>query len=162
MDLPAWAITKATAPDRAIAKKAYEDGTAKIVFRDYASLRQWMKDNGWKKPWLFLRKSFIKQLFAHDENYRLVLRERIVEIRIPKKNVTISDKQLKDIDESYDERSWSYVVEALREMRRAIEAGVVIQVDGKTLKSWNEWYTWAHSRYYLLEEGSDKWIGDDR
>ena len=162
MDLPTWAVTKATPSDREVAKKAFEDGTAKIVFRDSASLSQWMKDKSWKRPWIFLRESFIKQLFTNDENFRLVLREKIVEILIPKKEAMINEAELKLLDESYDERSWSYVIEALREIRRAIEAGVVIKVDGKILKSWNEWYSWAHSRYHLLEEGSDKWIGDDR
>lgn len=161
-DLPTWAVMNATPSDRVAAKKAYEDGIAKIVFRDSASLRQWMKGKGWKRSWFSLRESFIKQLFDNDENYRLVLREHILEILIPKKNAVISEQELKHLDESYDTRSWSYVVEALREIRRAVEAGVVIEVDGKTLKSWNEWYTWAHGRYHLLEEGSDKWIGDDR
>ena len=121
-----------------------------------------MKSKGWKTPWIFLQQSFIKQLFANDENYRTVIEDHIVNLLIPRKSVFLSEEQLEDIDESYEAKSWSYVVEALREIRRAVEAGVEIKVEGKILKTWNDWYSWAHARYGLLEEGSDKWIGDDR
>ena len=104
----------------------------------------------------------MKQLFANDENYRQVLREHIAEIRIPKKNVVISDKKLQGMDDDYDERSWVGLVEELREIRRVVEAGTEVEIDGKKLNSFNSFYTWAHARYKLLEEGSDKWIGDDR
>jgi hypothetical protein len=162
MELPTWAVRKATSSDREEAAKAYKVGTAKINIRNDASVRSWMKDKGWKRSWLFLQESFIKQLFFSEENYRLALKDKVVEILIPKTMVTISEKRLNDIDQSYADRSFSYVVESLREMRRAVEAGVTIEVDGKELKSWNSWYTWAHARYHLLEEGSDEWIGDDQ
>jgi hypothetical protein len=162
MELPTWAVKHADSQDWEAAKKAYDAGTAKIEIRNLASLSQWMKGKGWRRPWFFLQESFIRQLFANPENFRLALREYMAEIRIPKSNAVIPHQELKEMDESYDARSWSYVVESLREIRRAIEAGVVIEVDGKTLKTWNDWYSWAHSRYYMLEESSDKWIGDDR
>ena len=162
MNLPDWAVKKATSLDREIARRAYEAGNAKIVLRDNVSLRQWMNSKGWKRGWLLSRYSFIKQLFTNDENYQLVLQDNIAEILIPRQQVNVSEERLDQIDQSYEARSWPYVVEALREIRRAVEAGVVIEVDGKTLKSWQEWYSWAHSRYHLLEDGSDKWIGDDR
>lgn len=162
MDLPSWAVRQSTSIDWQAAKKAYEAGTAKIEIRNHATLRQWMKGKGWKTPWIFLQQSFIKQLFANDKNYRTVLQDRIINLLIPRKTVSLSEKQLKEIDESYEAKSWSYVVEALREIRRVVEAGVVVNTEGKSLKSWNDWYSWAHARYGLLEEGSDKWIGDDR
>ena len=162
MELPNWALTEATELDWTSAKKAYQDQTAKIVLRHPEALRSWMKGKGWKRPWLFLQESFMKQLFASDENYRLVLREHIAEIRIPKKNVVISDKKLQSMDDDYDERSWGALVEELREIRRVVEAGTEVEIDGKKLNSFNSFYTWAHARYKLLEEGSDKWIGDDR
>lgn len=162
MELPNWALSKATALDWESAKKAYHSRTAKIVLRHPESLRSWMKGKGWKRPWLFLEESFMKQLFASDENYRLVLREYVADIRIPKKNVVISEEDLQSMDEDYAARSYSGLVEGLREIRRVIEAGTEVEIDGKKLKSFNSFYTWAHARYHLLEEGSDKWIGDDR
>lgn len=53
-------------------------------------------------------------------------------------------------------------MEGLRDIRRAIEAGVIIDVDGKELKSVGAFLTWSLKRYHLLEEMSDKWIGDDK
>jgi hypothetical protein len=53
-------------------------------------------------------------------------------------------------------------VEALRELRRAVEAGVALQVEGgPDLRTWQEFYAWAHGRYHMLEDGYDPWIGDD-
>jgi hypothetical protein len=46
------------------------------------------------------------------------------------------------------------LVEELREIRRAGE--------GKTLRSFQSFYDWAHGRYHALEDGYDSWIGDDR
>ena len=53
------------------------------------------------------------------------------------------------------------LVEELREIRRAVEAGVAVKVEGKTLRSWGAFYDWAHGRYRALEDGYDSWIGDD-
>jgi hypothetical protein len=53
-------------------------------------------------------------------------------------------------------------VESLREVRRAVEAGVVVHVDGKQLTSFDSFYSWAHGRYHALEDGYDSWIGDDK
>lgn len=162
MELPPWAVRRADMQDWEAAKKSFEAGTAKIQIRNLPSMSQWMKGKGWKRPWFNLQQSFIRQIFNHPDNFRMVLREHMAEIMIPRAKAAVPDQELKEMDASYEERSWSYVVEALREIRRAIEAGVEIEVDGKTLKTWNEWYSWAHSRYHLLEESSDRWIGDDR
>ena len=50
-----------------------------------------------------------------------------------------------------------------REIRRAVEAGVVVKVEGTqtVLKTWQSFYDWAHGRYHMLEDGYDSWIGDD-
>lgn len=29
------------------------------------------------------------------------------------------------------------------------------------MRSWQQFYTWAHGRYHMLEDGYDTWIGDD-
>jgi hypothetical protein len=58
---------------------------------------------------------------------------------------------------------WGWLVEELREIRRAVEAGVVVKVEGTqtVLKTWQGFYDWAHGRYHMLEDGYDSWIGDD-
>ena len=54
------------------------------------------------------------------------------------------------------------MVEALRAIRRAVEAGVVVQVEGaQEMRTWQGFYDWAHGRYHMLEDGYDRWIGDD-
>jgi len=60
-------------------------------------------------------------------------------------------------------RQWDILVEELRAIRRLVEAGVAVKIEGTptVLTTWQEFYTWAHGRYYLLEEGADHWIGDD-
>ena len=161
MNLSSWALRKATLKDREIAKQAFDNSVGKIVFSNRESLRQWMKDKGWKRSWFFLEGSFTESLFGNDENFKLALSDEVVEIFIPKDAFQITDKQLKNIDRDYEAKSWSAVVEELRDIRRAVEAGVVIQVEDKKLKTWNEFYNWAHRRYHMLEDGADKWIGDD-
>lgn len=93
-----------------------------------------------------------------------------IELTIPRQAYTLSTERLTELDALYEARSssgrpvsWGGLVEELREIRRAVEAGVVIQVDGgPTMQSWQDFYTWAHGRYHMLEDGADKWIGDDR
>ncbi len=82
----------------------------------------------------------------------------------------ISTAALETFDAMYAERSpsgrptsWRALVEKLREFRRAIEAGAVVEVEGEgPLRTWQEFYSWAHGRYHMLEDGCDLWIGDDR
>jgi len=58
---------------------------------------------------------------------------------------------------------WGWLVEELREIRRAVEAGVVVKVEETqtVLTTWQSFYDWAHGRYHMLEDGYDGWIGDD-
>lgn len=71
--------------------------------------------------------------------------------------------QLAELDSLYDNRAWNSLVEQLRSIRRKVEAGTIVSIEGTqaTLKTWQDFYTWAHGRFYLLEEGSDRWIGND-
>ena len=81
----------------------------------------------------------------------------------------LSVEKITKLDALYAERSasgqptaWGLLVERLRELRRAIEAGEVVQIaGGPTLRSVLDFHTWAYERYKLLEEGYDSWIGDD-
>ncbi|HEX3130824.1 MAG TPA: hypothetical protein VH394_26045 [Thermoanaerobaculia bacterium] len=88
---------------------------------------------------------------------------------LPGQDYTISAEELRELDALYDERSetgrptgWNILVEELRTIRRAVEAGAVVTVEeGRALRTWQEFYTWAHGRYHMLEDGCDKWIGND-
>lgn len=54
------------------------------------------------------------------------------------------------------------LVGVLREIRRAVEAGVAATVEGtQTIRTWQGYYNWAHGRYHMLEDGHDHFIGDD-
>lgn len=83
---------------------------------------------------------------------------------------TISTEELRTLDAMYAARSpsghptsWRSLVEELRLIRRAVEAGTAVQIEGApTLTTWQEFYDWAHGRYHMLEDGCDPWIGDDR
>ncbi|MBK8505834.1 MAG: hypothetical protein IPL46_28765 [Saprospiraceae bacterium] len=162
MNLPTWALRKATLSDRENAMHAHKKMAAKIVFSNRAFLVNWMKKWGWRRSWFFPEESFYTRLFENDENYSLALSDQIVEVFIPKESYQITSKQLKEMDDDYASQSWSWVVGALREIRRAIEAGVIIEVDDQKLKSVSGFYKWAHQRYHALEEAADKWVLDDR
>ncbi|MBP9146481.1 MAG: hypothetical protein KBF21_15285 [Thermoanaerobaculia bacterium] len=81
----------------------------------------------------------------------------------------ILTEALRTLDAMYAERSasgrptsWRALVAELRRIRRAIEAGAVVEIEGEgTLRTWQEFYSWAHGRYHMLEDGCDPWIGDD-
>jgi len=103
------------------------------------------------------------------ENFELAILKSGIEIQIPRQDYTISSERLRELDGLYEERapggrpnSWGALVEELREIRRAVEAGVVIKIEGeRAILSWQNFYDWAHGRYHMLEDGYDKWIGDD-
>jgi hypothetical protein len=89
---------------------------------------------------------------------------------------TVTAEMLEEFDALYEDaevitptvrshqRHWGTLVEELRKIRRLVEAGVAVKIEGTTtvLTTWQEFYTWAHGRYYRLEEGCDHWIGDDK
>lgn len=86
-------------------------------------------------------------------------------------NDTISVEQLRDLDALYEARTpsgrpsdWGILVEELRRIRRRVEAGIKVKIEGPdtVLTTWQDFYAWAHGRYHALEDGYDAWIGDDR
>ena len=76
---------------------------------------------------------------------------------------------LKELDELYTHREngsptdWGILVSQLRQIRRLIEAGTRVKIEetSTVLASKTSFYTWAHGRYHMLEDGYDSWIGDD-
>lgn len=86
----------------------------------------------------------------------------------------ITLEMLKELDELYEAREdrgvlgrrpthWGTLVEELRQIRRRVESGVKVKIEGTpvVLDTWSSFYSWAHGRYHMLEDGYDKWIGDD-
>jgi hypothetical protein len=86
----------------------------------------------------------------------------------------LSTAKLKELDALYEETEdmgvlgrrpsgWGTLVEELREIRRLVEGGTKVRIEGTetVLGTWQGFYTWAHDRYHALEDGYDSWIGDD-
>ena len=159
--LPSWALRSATTAEREKAADAYYRSKAKTVFRDRKKLRSWIEYHGWKTSWLHLEDSFYKELFSNDEFFKEGLEDGVVEIFIPKESYTFSDEEFKNINDGYSAREFNWVVEYLREIRRAIEAGILVEIDGLQLKSEIAFYNWVDKQFHILEEVADKWIGND-
>ena len=77
---------------------------------------------------------------------------------VPKDSLRISEKELHRIDRLYKQKEWDAAVVALREYRRAIDAGVIIIVGDESFKSSGSFYTWIHKRYHILEEAANEII----
>jgi hypothetical protein len=86
----------------------------------------------------------------------------------------ITSERLQELDALYEQREdmgimglrptqWNALVDALRAIRRMVEAGITVKIAGTTteLHTWEEFYGWAHGRYHMLEDGADRWIGHD-
>ena len=167
-DLPGWALETATSEDRERTSRARSQDNMQVTWPNETDLRAWSRQHSWPRPLFGFKEKFIETMLASDDNFALAVQESAVEIRIPAQQITIPDAELREFDALYDERGengrptgWGPLVEGLREIRRAVEAGVVVVIDGRTLTSWGSFYDWAHGRYHMLEDGYDSWIGDD-
>lgn len=168
-EIPAWATRKAKPEDLGVVRDSHRRGTLQIKWPDLKALRGWAKHQEWPAPWLGFNEAFITKMLEDEASFELAINESGIEILIPKQEHTISAEILSELDGLYDERSttgrpmgWGSLVENLREIRRAVEAGVVVKVEGaQTIRTWQGFYEWAHGRYHMLEDGYDKWIGND-
>jgi hypothetical protein len=168
-NIPAWAMRTANAEDYGNVQAPHSRGTMQVEWPDRSALRHWAKLQGWPTPWFGFETAFLAKMFESQMNFTLAINESGIEIQIPLQEYTLSVAQLKELDALYAERSpsgrpadWGILVEELRELRRAVEAGVVVQVEeGPRLRTWQGFYEWAHGRYHMLEDGYDRWIGDD-
>ncbi|MBK8050950.1 MAG: hypothetical protein IPK16_29950 [Anaerolineales bacterium] len=168
-DFPAWAMSTASAEDYHIAQDAQRRGAMQIKWPDRKALRHWTKLQGWPAPWFGFETAFLTKIFESPMNFTQAINESGIEIQIPRQEFILSAARLAELDSLYAQRSpggrpdsWGILVDDLRELRRAVEAGVVVQVeDGPRLQTWQGFYEWAHGRYHMLEDGYDRWIGDD-
>ncbi len=176
-DIPAWAKQRVTSGDGKFleVQRLHLQGGAQIELPDLKELKVWAKSHDWPTPWFGFKKAFISKLFESDKTFALALKESGVKIHIPIKEHTITIKALKELDELYQETEdmgvlgqrptrWGSLVGRLREIRRLVEAGVKVKVEGTgtVMDTWQSFYDWAHGRYGMLEDGYDSWIGDDK
>ena len=171
-DIPAWAKYKVSPedPDFFEIRRAHRQGRTEIRLPDLKGLKAWAKSQGWPTPWFDFEEAFITKIFETNETFSLALTESGVEMYALIKEHILSLERLKELDALYEARSssgrpthWGSLVQELREIRRLVEAGVKVNVEGTqtVLDTWQSFYGWAHGRYHMLEDGYDSWIGDD-
>jgi hypothetical protein len=167
--IPAWALRAATAEDYGFAKEAHRHDSMQITWPNERALRIWAKQQGWPTPFFGFEEALIAKMLETREHFEQAMKESGIEIHLPRQEYRLTDEKIRELDALYEERSssgrppsWGTLVEELREMRRAVEAGILITIEGEqTIGSWQSFYSWAHGRYHMLEDGYDKWIGDD-
>lgn len=168
-NIPDWALRAVSSEDQGLARNAHRLGRMQIKWPNLKTLRSWTKQQGWSAPFFGFEEAFVAKILENNENFKLAIEKSGIEIQIPRQNYTISAEKIGELDAMYEERastgrpsSWGILVEELREIRRAVEAGVAVNIQGeKPILSWQTFYDWAHGRYHMLEDGYDKWIGDD-
>ena len=167
--LPAWALQAAKPDDHGTAEEAHRRGRLEITWPDQRALRAWAKQQRWPTPLFGFEAAFTAHMLASPANFALAVADSGVEVTIPRRGYALTGERLRELDALYEARSpggrptsWDALVEELRELRRAVEAGIAVTVEGDgLLRSWQEFYQWAHGRYHMLEDGADRWIGDD-
>lgn len=167
--IPEWAMKEAAPGDLRVARDAQKRGSLQIAWPDRKALRGWAKRQGWPTPWLGFDEAFLARMLEDEASFSRAIGESGIGLRVPRQDCTISAERLRELDELYDERSesgrpagWGSLVEELREIRRAVEAGAVVKVEGgPQMRLWQDFYDWAHGRYHALEDGYDDWIGND-
>lgn len=170
--IPGWLLVAATPQDRQRAAEAFSHGTWQLKWPDRESIRAWAKRQGWPPPGLLFDGGFLRKMLESDETFALALAKSGLEVRIPLQHYTVSEEQLEQFDAMYKETEdmgvlglrptrWGSLVEELRELRRAIEADVVVEIEGTNYTEVGSFLSWAHRRYHMLEDGYDSWYGDD-
>lgn len=167
--IPAWAMRRAGLGDFGVVQAPHSQDVLQIQWPDRETLRGWAKEQGWPIPRFRFEKAFLAKMLENEASFDLAIIQSGLQISIPKQEHTLSAAEVVELDDLYVERSadgrptgWGSLVAGLREIRRAVEAGVVVKIDEtRPLRSWQAFYSWAHGRYPMLEDGYDHWIGDD-
>lgn len=61
IDLPKWAIKKASREDYQLTLKAFNNGTGRIIWPIGNAIRVWAKEQGWTYSWIFFKTRFQKK-----------------------------------------------------------------------------------------------------
>lgn len=168
-NLPAWALRRVTAADFGAAREAQRRARLQVKWPPLKALRAWANQRAWPAPRFGFEAAFLTHLLDSEANFEFGLGAAGLELTMPVPAYTLTPEELAELDALYAARSdsgrptsWGALVQALREIRRAVEAGVEVTVDGAPpLRTWQGFYAWAHGRYHMLEDGYDSWIGDD-
>jgi hypothetical protein len=175
-DIPAWAKQRVIpgVHDFFEVRGLHHQGRTEIQLLDLKELKGWAKSHAWPTPWFGFKEAFVAKLFESNDTFTLALNESGINIRVPIKEHTLTIETLQELDALYEETEdmgvlgrrptgWGTLVSKLREIRRLVEAGVKVKVEGTqtVLNTWQSFYDWAHGRYHMLEDGYDSWIGDD-
>ena len=175
-DIPGWAKQKVPPENQNFfeVRRLHRRGRTEIRLPNLKELRDWAKSHGWSTPRFGFKEAFIARMFENDDLFTLALNESGVEIYIPIREHTLTIEMLKELDELYEETEdmgvlgqrptrWGTLVEELRKIRRLVEGGVKVKVEGTqtVLTTWQSFYDWAHESYHALEDGYDSWIGND-
>lgn len=175
-DIPVWAKQRVTPEDHSFVevRRLHSQGRAQIQLPDLKELKGWAKSHDWPTPWLGFKKALLDKLFESNETYTLALNESGINIHIPITEHTLTIARLKELDALYEEREdtgvfgsrptgWGSLVNELRKIRHLVEGGITVRVEETqtVLNTWESFYSWAHGRYHMLEDGYDSWIGDD-
>ena len=168
--IPDWAMRIAGVQDLSLAQSARRQDRMKIRWPDHQTARAWARQQGWPTPWWGFEEKFISRMLADSDSFHRAVAESGVEVLIPRTEYTLTAEKIRELDDLYETQNntgqppgWRWLVEELRDIRRAVEAGVVVNIEGASpLRSWQNFYEWAHGRYHRLEEGYDQWIGDDQ
>lgn len=175
-NIPAWAKRTVTPDSHSVSEvsQLYDQDRTQIQLPDLKELKRWAKGHAWPAPWFGFQDAFIAKLFESNETFMLALSESGISIHVPIKEHTLTIERLRELDALYEGRKdagvlgqrptdWGTLVSLLREIRRLVEAGVQVKVEGAqtVLDTWQSFYDWAHGRYHMLEDGYDSWIGDD-
>jgi hypothetical protein len=175
-DIPAWAKQRVLPDVHDFSEVCgmHRDGRTQIQLPNLKELKGWAKSHGWPTPWFSFEQAFVAKLFESKETFSLALKESGISIYIPIEEHTLTVERIKELDLLYEKREemgalgrrptdWGTLVSELRKIRRLVEAGVKVKIEGTqtVLTTWQSFYDWAHGRYHMLEDGYDSWIGDD-
>jgi hypothetical protein len=167
--IPDWALRRAEPGDLDEARVAHRRGRLRVTWPPTRELRAWSQRHGWPTPWFGFESAFLSELLASPDTFALGLRDSGVGLHLPLKTHPLPAERLREFDALYEERDpygrpvgWGMLVAELRDVRRAVDAGVVVEVEGgPALRSGQGFYAWAHGRYHMLEDGADDWVGVD-
>lgn len=166
--LAAVLMRPASGADRERAAAAHRAGTLVVDWPPRKALRAWARDHDWPAPRIHFDGAFFRKLFESDETFALGLADSGLGLRLPVERHRVSLEDLLDFDAAYESLGgngrpdrWGELVARLRGLRRAIEAGIEVEVGNHVFHHVGSFLIWAHARYGALEEGYDSWIGDD-
>lgn len=171
-NLPDWAKMKVTSgqPDFGEVRQAYQQDRVLVQWPDLSGLKRWAKAQGWPVPWFGFKEAFLTKMFETDANYAAAMETSGIVLVVPISEYVVTAHNLAALDALYEQRGdsgrpngWGSLVAELRQIRRLVEAGVEVKIEGTStvLTTWQSFYDWAHGRYHMLEDGYDSWIGDD-